>query len=387
MWRRVAGLAAYSVFLLALVEVASAAFWLSYGKTQFQYQLHTDLRRAIALWPFDQIGEGEHAVYDAELGWLPGAHHPEIDRLGARQHSLDDGRREPEALAFGDSFVFGEQVGPDESFPFYLSQKLRTTVRNFGVGGFGPDQALLRLERELAQGSHAPVVVLGMPSENIARIVGVFFRNYVPTASPLAVKPLFVHGPEQWELINSLPPELHSPDDLQVPLTVAQQFDVWHAQNERRPTVHFPYIGTTLAAIRFFARDVMVWQDLYRLDRAVSTLTHILDSFASLSEIHEFHPVFVIIPMPEDLMNRQKGLPSHYAPFIAAMRERMGSRLTVVDVMETLAPEDDARFHVAPFQGHASAFGNSVVAEALHRQWPLRQRVIQMPAGDPTPRS
>ena len=131
----------------------------------------------------------------------------------------------------------------------------------------------------------------------------------------------------------------------------------------------------------------MVWQDLYRQERAVSTLTHILDSFAALSEIHEFHPVFVIIPMPEDLLNRQKGLPSHYAPFIAAMRERMGSRLTVVDVMETLAPEDDARFHVAPFQGHASAFGNSVVAEALHRQWPLRQRIIQMPAGDPTPRS
>ncbi len=387
MWRRVAGLAAYVLFLLALVEGASAAFWLGYGKTQFQYQLRTNLPAAIAQWPFDQIGEGEHAVYDAELGWLPGAHHPEIDARGARHHSLDSGTREPEAIAFGDSFVFGEQVGPDESFPYFLSRQLRATARNYGVGGFGPDQALLRLERELANGTHAPVVVLGMPSENIARIVGIFFRNYVPTASPLAVKPLFIHGPEQWELVNSLPPALHSPDDLQVPLTVAQQFDLWHAQNARRPAVQFPYTGTTLAAIRFFARDVLVWQDLYRQERAVSTLTHILDSFTSLSEIHEFHPVFVIIPMPEDLLNRQKGLASHYAPFVAALRERMGSRLTVVDVMETLAPEDDARFHVAPFQGHASAFGNSVVAEALYRQWPLRQRFIQMPAGDPTPRS
>lgn len=387
MWRRLAGLAAYSLFLLALVEGASAAFWLGYGKTQFQYQLRTDLAAAIARASFDHIGEGEHAVYDRELGWLPGAHHPEIDAQGARHHSRDAGAA-PEALAFGDSFVFGEQVAPDESFPFYLSEKLGAPARNFGVGGFGPDQALLRLERELGNGLHAPVIVLGMPSENIARVVGIFFRNYVPTASPLAVKPLFLPGADHWELVNSLPEYLRSPDDLQVPLTVSQQFDLWHAQNRARPQVHFPYTGTTLRALRFFARDVMVWQDLYRQERAVATLTHILDSFATLGEIHEFHPVFVVIPMPEDLQNRQKGRPSHYAPFLAQMRTLFGSRLTIVDVMETLPAAQDARFHVAPFQGHASAYGNQVVAEALFRQWPLRARPIsQRPAGDPTPRS
>lgn len=387
MWRRLASLAAYILFLIVLVEGASAAFWLAFGQTRFQYQLRTNLPAAIARASFDQIGEGEHAVYDRELGWLPGAHHPEVDAWGARHHSLDGGG-EPEGVAFGDSFVFGEQVGPDESFPFFLSEKLGAPVRNFGVGGFGPDQALLRLERQLAEGMHAPVIMLGMPSENIARIVGIFFRNYVPTASPLAVKPLFLRGSDQWELVNSLPERLRAPSDLQVPLAVAAQFDQWHAQNALRPAVHFPYTATTWRALRFFSRDVMVWQDLYRQPRAVATLTHILDCFATLGEIHEFHPVFVVIPMPEDLHNRQNGLPSHYAAFLAEMRALFGSRLTIVDVMETLPAADDARFHVAPFQGHASAFGNRIVAEALYRQWPLRARALnQRPAADPTPRS
>jgi len=102
---------------------------------------------------------------------------------------------------------------------------LRATKRTFSVGGFGPDQALLRLERELANGLHAPVVVLGMPSENIARVVGIYFCTYVPMVSPLAMKPLFVAGPEQWELVNSLPPDLRTPDDLQVPLAVSRQLD------------------------------------------------------------------------------------------------------------------------------------------------------------------
>jgi len=151
--------------------------------------------------------------------------------------------------------------------------------------------------------------------------------------------------------------------------------------------VQFRFSGTTLEALRFFARDVMVWQDLYRQERVVATLTHILDSSVSLTEVREFHPVFVIIPMPEDLVNRQKGQPSHYAPFVAAMRAHMGSRLTVVDVMETLAPDDDARFHVAPFKSHASAFANRVIADALYREWPLRARVNRWPVADPTPQS
>lgn len=186
--RRLAGLSSCVVLLVGLLEAISAVFWVGYGKTRLQYHLRTDLSSAIAAANFDRTGENSQSIYDRELGWVPDPRHSEVNRFGARRHGRDTGG-DPEGVAFGDSFVYGDEVSADQTFPFYLSEKLDATVRNFGVSGFGPDQAVLRLERELANGLDAPVVVLGMPSENIARVVNVFFATMFRPSIPFTSNP------------------------------------------------------------------------------------------------------------------------------------------------------------------------------------------------------
>jgi hypothetical protein len=50
-------------------------------------------------------------------------------------------------LAVGDSFVFGDQVSDDQTWPAVLERKLNRRVVNGGVSGFGPVQAVLRAEQ------------------------------------------------------------------------------------------------------------------------------------------------------------------------------------------------------------------------------------------------
>ena len=62
----------------------------------------------------------------------------------------------------GDSFTFSDEVGYEESWAYKLERKLRPQVQvlNFGVSGYGIDQAYLRYTRDVRPW-HPDIVVLG----------------------------------------------------------------------------------------------------------------------------------------------------------------------------------------------------------------------------------
>jgi hypothetical protein len=48
---------------------------------------------------------------------------------------------------YGDSFTFSDEVSDAEAWPNLLAEELRCEVRNYGVSGYGVDQAVLRFEK------------------------------------------------------------------------------------------------------------------------------------------------------------------------------------------------------------------------------------------------
>ena len=236
-------------------------------------------------------------------------------------------------------------------------------MRNYGVGGYGPDQAILRLERHLREGQRPEIVILGMPSENIARVVNVIRRLYLPMEAFQFTKPVFVAGGKEWEIVNSVPewpPIAGSATRL---LETARKYDRWYAQNLARPEFEFPYSLAMVRAVAFLAFDVLRWQDLYEDRRALSTMRYVLRRFVDLSKHYEFTAVFVVIPMPEDLQNLVFGEPAFYSSFLRDIGNEFGEELLSIDVLDRNV--DMARFHVKPFSGHASAYGNQLIAEAI----------------------
>jgi len=64
---------------------------------------------------------------------------------------------------YGDSFTEGSGVDPEHAWSNVLSQLLHCRVANFGVSGYGTDQAYMRFLNN--QRDPARVVVLGFLSE------------------------------------------------------------------------------------------------------------------------------------------------------------------------------------------------------------------------------
>ena len=141
--------------------------------------------------------------FDAELGWAPPSAEtsPEFNWCGARTAAgvevapaRTDGVRR--VAAFGCSFTYGSEVAGADAWAARLdAARPDLEVLNFGVPGYGLDQALLRYDRIAARDDAAAClgdeVWLGFLPGTLLRLVSVYrpaLRHYTAT---VAVKPRF----------------------------------------------------------------------------------------------------------------------------------------------------------------------------------------------------
>jgi hypothetical protein len=150
-----------------------------------------------------------YMLYDADLGWTnrPGSCTRD-QRYCANSAGLRSDREfTPEKPAgklrvslFGDSFIHGHDVDLPGSLAPQLESKLRergveAEVLNFGVGGYGMDQAYLRYSRDGGR-FDTDVIVMGLQFENVARHVMVFRLIAFPqTAIPFSKPRYYFDGP------------------------------------------------------------------------------------------------------------------------------------------------------------------------------------------------
>ena len=92
---------------------------------------------------------------------------------------------------FGDSYTYGSSLRLEETFQKRLTE-INPSIEalNYGVGGYGLDQAYLRYLRSGAE--YSPhIVLLGYMTQNIGRHVNVFRTFYIGT-NGIYTKPRFV---------------------------------------------------------------------------------------------------------------------------------------------------------------------------------------------------
>jgi lysophospholipase L1-like esterase len=142
-------------------------------------------------------------VFDREFGWSwrPASASEDglyaINALGARGpreygRAPESGKRR--VLTFGDSFTFCDEVRAEASFQVQLEElEPGLEVLNFGVSGYGTDQAWLRYQR-LGRDLGAEVVCLGLMLENIGRNVNRYRPLWATFTGVCVTKPRFVLG-------------------------------------------------------------------------------------------------------------------------------------------------------------------------------------------------
>lgn len=340
-----------------------------------------------------------HRSFDPELGWCrrPGECGTELTDRGETRYEVDEhGRRHnpgftgvPARVAcFGDSYVFCRLVNDDETWPHQLSRLLGVNAANYGVGNYGLDQALLRLERELP-GLEAEVVVMGVVPETIARVHS-YWKHYFEYGNVLAFKPRFTL--ESGALV-AHPPAVTSPHDYQTyrdRLPRIVELDPFYRSKFRRDLLAFPYLprlllrarrhlpvlahlirGRVRDAFGEVLRDNARWTArLYADQDACALLEALVERFASVCRRAGKRPVLLIVPQPADL-DRDGGTAHQH------LTRRLATKLPVVDVTERFWREPDLFVH-GKLGPHCGPRGNAVIAAALR---PVVQPLLEVREG------
>jgi len=130
---------------------------------------------------------------------------------GTREYDAEPPEGVRRVLCVGDSFMFGENLGDEETLPAQLETVLnrdgRWEVLNLGVHGYGTDQQWLRL-KHVGFEYTAHVVVLGFFEDNLRRNI-MSFRDYAKPYFELVEGGLVLRNtpvPSPEELL-SRPPE------------------------------------------------------------------------------------------------------------------------------------------------------------------------------------
>jgi hypothetical protein len=321
-------------------------------------------------------GEGPIAL-DSELGWRYRADYrgaPESTNSRGQRGRREYAQAAPDGVvrlaAFGASFVFANEVADDAAWSAVLERlEPRVEVLNYGVGGYGTDQALLLMRRELAA-QDADVVLLGFAEIDLARNLNRFRRFLSPRDYPLS-KPRFTlaEGGELWLVPDPFPDEaslraLAAQPDL---VLRAGPGDAFFEPLEWRNPAYDWLASVRLAstALTRAWRSRLGPEAVYRGGRlnaeseGFRLLVALVRQFAT--EVRETGRPFLFVIFPTRDRDIWGEGPPAYAPLLAELDD-----LPVLDLAEALAadpalgPENLWRPG-----GHYSAEANLAVARAV----------------------
>ena len=321
-----------------------------------------------------------HLEFHPILGWRYAPHFSDKNNQmnskalrSSREYEPLPSARVLRIAAFGDSFVYGSEVDNANAWPALIeAQNPDMHVLNYGVGGYGVDQAYLRY---LLEGTDLSphIVLIGFSPDDINRTVNVYRRFLADLDSPL-IKPRYSLTPEGSLSLLEMPARLQDYQRmLNDPSTIRRfaQNDYWYVpcmyENPLYDWLASVRIGCILAAWtyrRHLDPDRPVDGQFYNVNStAFKIQAALFRQFSESIRQSGAKPLVLMLPDEQSIQRARQGELPVYEPLLAYMRAHS---IDYVDAAEAfregnLDSPSRTRDWFAP-GGHYSRGGNQLVA-------------------------
>jgi hypothetical protein len=348
-------------------------------RLQKLYQDYLQLRDPVLGWPFKD---------DAGI---------ERDDSGSRINALYPYAGRPKSCVslYGDSFTWSAEVSAEDAWAVVLSGLLNCRVANFGVGGYGTDQAYIRYLNNTAD--DAPVVFLNHLSENIMRNVTQFRPLIVgyDRSEKLNFKPRFVLNAanelEQIEIPTFDPAEYVRA--ITDPKKYLQHEFFLPEGDSGLVRLSFPYTFSIFRALQHFhirawLKDTPWYMGFYQTDHPSNGLNitaAIIEAFEKTARERGQIPIVTIIPTGLDLMHFRKHGEWSYQTLLDTLSRSGIDVLNFGDelVLKTADEDPCSLFHNC--SSHFNERGYSYLATIAYEELAKRDLPNLLPATDNAP--
>lgn len=318
-------------------------------------------------WPSPEVADKQADFYDAS---------------GARRSpAFPDPNQSPACVSlYGDSFIEAFGVDHEEAWGNVLSRLLHCRVANYGVAGYGTDQAFLRYQSNSAD--RARVVILGFLAENLQRNVNQF-RNFLGPSPQCQIKPRFVLN-DQGQLTLVPVPGLSKEDYLQLPQDPGRFFpyDFFVPGGPAGSQFsRFPHLWHFLRAAPPYLRKVFYgihpYMEMYRPghpSRALEVTVAIMAAFSQTARERGQEPLVLILPNIADVFRQLRHREWVYQPILSLLQEKQVAYLDAgPDIMAYLNGADPKTIYDPRIQHHFNAAGNRLLAQVVYRYLKARR--------------
>ena len=340
--------------------------------------------------------------FDKELGWvrkpnsvgyentISGKIKFKIDQNGSREFNKKFNKNL--VATFGDSYTFCRQVNNDETWQYYLSQKLKIGVQNFGVGNYGIDQALLYYERKSLDSS-IKYIVMGFVPETICRIHS-YWKHYLEFGNTFAFKPRFILKDDQMILLKNKINKIEDFYNIKALLPEIRKNDYFYLNKFKLRQFRFPYLfsffkntffNVSLFALilknklvssflkeqkknhdKIFAKimrsNIKESHDMYLNKNACDLLEMIIMSFKKEANSRGHIPIILVMPQLFDLDYYTKNKISAIEQFYS----KLNKKINVLDVGKFIKKQSIKKLYVEDtYGGHFTNEGNKIVSNIV----------------------
>jgi hypothetical protein len=290
---------------------------------------------------------------------------------------------------YGDSFTWSDEVSAENAWSNTLSERLGRRVANYGVKGYGSDQALLRYRDN--RKDEAEVVFLNHFSENILRNVNQYRALLYPSIGGLGWKPRFILGANGGLQLIPLPTfaqeeyadVVENPGDY----LAHEAFAPGGSSGVRE--LSFPYTLSLLASLSHFqirarlagAPFYSEFYDPEHPSQAVPVTVAIFREFEAEARRRGQVPVSTVIPSGMSLVSYRDTGSWSYQPLLDQLKAR---NIDVLDfgpeIIERVGPQGiEALF--GDIGRHFNESGYRLLAE-ITRDYLLERGVLEEPPQD-----
>jgi hypothetical protein len=279
---------------------------------------------------------------------------------------------------YGDSYTYGADVGHRDAWSNVLSKMIGARVANFGVGGYGTDQAYLRFKFNIDD--HAETVILTIFPDNLKRNVNQQRYFLSPhSGSVFGLKPRFIPADDSVRSV-SLPEMNHS--EFVASFDNPRGFfdhEFFIPNTSDGPIVwSFPYSASILKAIsfpqvRYLLAGKPGWYGFLDENHPSGTLVVtalIIREFVSLAERRNKRAIVVTLPSHTSYDFYKRSGELAMQPLLDRLKEVNVVAYDLTDgIHRYLAKRDYSELKVSglPIHQHFNAEGNRLIAELVYQ--------------------
>lgn len=325
------------------------------------------------------------AIRENTLGWPNPdrfGHDSLHDYIGSRitPSFIDPSQSKTWVSLYGDSFTWCDHVDHEHAWGNVLSNMLQVRVSNYGVSGYGSDQAFLRFLHNT--GDEAKIVFLNHLSENIIRNINQY-RQLLYAGEGLGFKPRFIiQRNGNLELIPTPSfSETEYPDVVHDPGShLPYEYFIPNGPSGIQE-LSFPYIWTLLKCSRNFhirakLHQVPWYAEFYDADhpsQALNVTIGILKQFHEEALARGKTPIITVIPDKPDLIFFRKNGRWPYQSLIDGLKNQSIEVLNFGEgIMRHLGVDDvQTLFNTS---SHFNEKGNRILASIAFEY--LRERKL-----------